>query len=79
MTFTEVHTSTDAFHSLWVGTTAGSNNLHRGGMTNHSQTVAGLPSSGTIYVRYWSTNSPNTSDPNAWFFTDHTYNMKVGQ
>ncbi len=76
--FSGAHTSVDVYHSLWVGTSSGSKNIHAGPMTNHSETVSGLPSSGRIYVRYWSTNSANSSDPNAWKFTDQIYTMAVG-
>ncbi len=76
VTFVGGHTSADVLHSLWVGTTAGANNLSSGGLPAHSRTVTGLPSSGTIYVRYWTTDNSNTST--GWVYTDQTYTMNVG-
>ncbi len=78
VTFTGGHTSSDFAHSLWVGTTFGSNNLSVGGVTNHSKTVSNLPNSGMIYVRYYTQVGPNSSDPNDWSSEDHTYTMNVG-
>ena len=73
VTFIGGHQTGNVSHSLWVGTTKGTRNLFSGPMSNHSQTVTGLPHQGTIYVRYWSTNSNDNSDPNAWSFTDQVY------
>ncbi len=42
--------------------------------TGHARTVSGLPTSGTIYVQWWSKNSSG-----AWLSQDHTYTMNVGQ
>ena len=69
VTFSGNHTSQDLEHWLYVGTSAGANNLHNSGSMGsaHSRTVSGLPSSGTIYVRYWTRNS------SGWSFRDHTY------
>ena len=39
--------------------------------TSHSATVSGLPTTGTIYVRYW------TRFSSGWKFQDHTYTMRV--
>ncbi len=77
VTFIGGTTPQDIAHSLWVGTTSGSNNLHVGPMTGNTQVVSGLPTSGTIYVRYWTTDDPNTSNGAAWVFTEHTYTMNV--
>ncbi len=77
VTFIGGTTPQDVAHSLWVGTTAGSNNLHAGPMTGNTQVVSGLPNNGTIYVRYWTTDDPNTSNGAAWVFTEHTYTMNV--
>ena len=54
---------------LYVGTSAGAKNLHNSGSmgTGHARTVSGLPTSGTIYVRYWTRNS------SGWDKQDHTY------
>ena len=72
MTFTGDHTNTDLQHWLWVGTSPGSPNLFTQNLgTGHSITVTGLPSSGTIYVRYW------TRFSDGWRFQDHTYTMNV--
>ncbi len=77
VTFTGAHTSVDVLHSLWVGTTSVGSDLHRGPMTNHRQTVSGLPTTGTIYVRYWSTNGGDPSNSNSWFLKDQIYTMNV--
>ncbi|MGD9851194.1 MAG: choice-of-anchor Q domain-containing protein [Nitrospirales bacterium] len=58
VTFTGGHTSQDLEHSLRVGTTDGGAQIYSQSMgTNHSATVSGLPTTGTIYVWYWSRNS----------------------
>ena len=77
VTFVGGHTATDVAHSLWVGTTPGGNNLHAGPMSGHSQTVTGLPRSGTVYVRYWTTDNIDTSHGSAWVYTDAVYTMSV--
>ena len=76
VTFVGGHTSSDVAHALWVGTTQGSQNFSSGALPTHTRTVSGLPSSGTIWVRYWSTDNPNTSM--GWVYTDHMYTMNVG-
>ena len=75
VTFTGGHTSQDLEHHLYVGTSPGAKNLHdsRSTGTGHARTVSGLPSSGTIYVRWYSKNS------SGWQSQDHTYTMSVGQ
>ena len=77
VTFVGGHTASDFGHSLHVGTTFEGSDLHAGPMTNHSQVVSGLPTSGTIYVRYWTQIGPDPSDINDWSFEDHTYTMNV--
>ena len=68
------HTSQDAEHWLYIGTSEGASNLHDSGSmgTAHVRTASGLTTSGTIYVRYWTRNS------SGWFSQDHTYIMNVG-
>ena len=75
VTLTGGHSSGDVQHSLWVGTTKGGRNLFKGPIANHRQLVSGLPSQGTIYVRYWSLRSKDSSNLNAWSFKDHVYRM----
>jgi uncharacterized protein YodC (DUF2158 family) len=74
VTFTGGHSSADKGHWLYVGTSVGANNLHDSGSmgSGHSRTVSGLPSSGTIHVRWYSLNN------GAWAKQDHTYTMSVG-
>ncbi len=74
VTFTGAHTSQDLEHWLYVGTSTGANNLHNSGSmgSSHNRTISGLPSSGTIYVRYWTRNS------SGWSSRDHTYIMTGG-
>ena len=74
VTFTGSHSSQDSEHWLYVGTSVGGNNLHDSGSmgTGHSRTVSGLPTSGTIYVRWWSLSG------SSWSKTDQTYTMSVG-
>ncbi len=73
VTFTGNHTSQDLEHWLYVGTSVGAKNLHNSGSlgTGHTRVVSGLPSSGTIHVRWWSRNS------GGWGSQDHTYTMNV--
>ncbi|MCP4337350.1 MAG: hypothetical protein GY799_00340, partial [Desulfobulbaceae bacterium] len=55
---------------LWIGTSAGSNDVYNGNQaTNTSAVISGLPSSGeTLYVRLWSKVS------GTWFYdSDSTY------
>ncbi|GJL50486.1 MAG: hypothetical protein NPIRA01_17130 [Nitrospirales bacterium] len=72
VTFTGAHTSQDLEHWLEIGTSIGGSNLFQSGTmgASHSRTVSGLPSSGTIYVRYWTRNS------SGWDKKDHTYTMR---
>ncbi len=42
--------------------------------TSHTATVSGLPTSGTLYVRYWT----YTTATSAWEFQSHTYTMAAG-
>ncbi|MGD9851193.1 MAG: hypothetical protein AB7T38_07990 [Nitrospirales bacterium] len=73
VTFTGGHTSQDLEHSLRVGTTNGGAQIYSQTMgTNHSATVSGLPTTGTIYVWYWSRNSTG------WFVSQHSYTMNAG-
>ncbi len=78
ITFTGGHTSEDTNHRIYVGTSKGARNLHDSGTmgSSHSTTATGLPTSGTIYVRYWSTNA--SSDAHGWVYRDHTYTMDAG-
>ena len=79
VTFTGDHTSQDAEHWLYVGTTggtgAGANDLYDSGSlgTGHTATATGLPTSGTIYVQWWS-----KPDGAPWEYQEHTYTMNVG-
>jgi uncharacterized protein YodC (DUF2158 family) len=72
--FTGGHTSQDAAHWLYVGTSVGANNLHDSGSmgTGHTRTVTGLPTSGTIHVRWYTKNSSGS-----WLRQDHTYTMNA--
>ena len=78
VTFTGGHTSQDTNHWLYVGTSRGAKNLYDSGAlgTTHAVTATGLPTTGTIYVRYWSTNVGDSTS--GWVFHDHTYTMAVG-
>ena len=75
VTFTGGQTSQDRAHRLTIGTSVGSNNLHDSGRMSPGQTatVSGLPTKGTIYVRWYSKNS------SGWHQQDQTYTMKVAQ
>ena len=74
VTFTGGHTSQDLEHWLEVGGNVGGNNLYDSGSmgTGHTATVSGLPTSGTIYVRYWTQHADGW-----WDIQDHTYTMNV--
>ena len=74
VTFTGGHTSQDLEHWLEIGTTVGAANLYQSGTmgTAHTRAVSGLPTSGTIYVRYWTRNS------SGWSKQDHSYTMNAG-
>ncbi|MFN0096937.1 MAG: CAP domain-containing protein [Dehalococcoidia bacterium] len=53
---------------LYVGTSAGSNNLYGAGTTSRSATVGNLPTDGRqLYVRLWTLFS------SGWQFNDYTY------
>ena len=68
VTFTGAHTSQDLEHLLRVGTSPGGSNLYNKSLgTGHAATVSGLPSSGTIYVRFWTRNS------SGWFVNNATF------
>ncbi|MGE0474459.1 MAG: hypothetical protein AB7P17_12565 [Nitrospirales bacterium] len=74
VTFTGTHTSDDLEHKLRIGTTNGGAQIYNKIMPpNHSVTVSGLPSMGTIYVWYWTRNS------SGWFVNTSTYTMNVGR
>ncbi|MGE3939570.1 MAG: hypothetical protein AB7F90_12950 [Nitrospirales bacterium] len=74
VTFTGTHTSDDLEHKLRIGTTNGGAQIYNKTMPpNHSVTVSGLPSMGTIYVWYWTRNS------SGWFVNTSTYTMNVGR
>ena len=75
VTFTAGHSSSDAQHWVYVGSTYGGSNFYAGGVDgNHRFTVSGLPSSGTIHVAYFS----RTCSSCAWQTQTHTYTMSVG-
>ena len=72
VTFTGAHDATHLQHWLQVGTSQGADNIFSQDMgTQHQITVAPLPATGTIHVRYW------TKFPHAWEKTDQTYTMNV--
>ena len=72
-TFTGTGTSADLQHWIFVGTSLGSSNIRSQNMgLNHSVTVTGLPSTGNIYVRYWTRTSTG------WKYRDHFYNTVPG-
>ena len=54
---------------LYVGTSAGANNLYGRSMgTNRSVTLSGIPTNGsTLYVRLW------TRTAAGWQYNDYTY------
>jgi hypothetical protein len=71
--FTGGHKGAEDEHRLIVGTGVGFNDLYDSGSLGISNvaTVIGLPTSGTIYVRYFS------RIPSGWNFQDHTYQMNA--
>jgi hypothetical protein len=72
VTFTGAHTSQDYQHYAYVASTPGGSNYYAGGVNgSHQVTVSGLPSSGTIYVRYLS----RTCSSCAWQSKTHAYSM----
>ena len=76
VTFTGGHTPGGFQHWANVGSTPGATTFYRGGVDgNHQFTVSGLPSSGTIYVRYYSRDDSASS----WEFQQHNYTMDVGE
>jgi len=75
VTFTGAHTSQDYQHWMYVGSTPTNGDYYGGaGDMNHHFTVSGLPSSGTIYVRYFT----RTSSTSAWEPQTHVYTMSSG-
>ena len=53
-TFTWTTGTGVSYYYLWIGTTAGGNDLYQAGISGTSTTVS-LPTSGaTVYVRLWS-------------------------
>lgn len=73
VTFTGDHTSQDLEHTLWVGTKLRGTDLSKQKLgVGHTATVSGLPTTGTIYVSWWTRNSIG------WFVKDYTYWMDVG-
>ena len=73
VTFVGGHVSEDLEHWLSVGTTVNGKTFYDKFLgTGHTATVTGLPTSGTIYARYWSRNS------SGWAYKDHMYTMNVG-
>jgi parallel beta-helix repeat protein len=74
VTFSGGHSSQDAQHWVYVGSTPEGKDYYAGEMDgNHQFTVSGLPSTGTIYVRYMS----RTSSTSAWQTQAHSYTMSV--
>jgi parallel beta-helix repeat protein len=74
VTFSGGHSSQDAQHWVYVGSTPEGKDYYAGDMDgNHQFTVSGLPSTGTIYVRYLS----RTSSTSAWQTQAHSYTMSV--
>ncbi len=72
VTFTGGHTSADVQHFLWVGTSPGGFDLWNQDLgTGHSAVVSGLPTSGTIHVRYTTVSSAG------YKYTDQQYTMAV--
>ncbi len=82
VTFAGVHISPDLQHSVTVGSSPGGTNFYEGQpVAFHNLragytlfTVSGLPSSGTIYVRYetWTSGHPRLAKT-------HSYTMSVGR
>jgi hypothetical protein len=72
VTFTGGHAAGDLQHWLYVGTTPGGYELFSQDLgSGHTATVNGLPTSGTVYVRYW------TRFAGGWQLTDQPYTMSV--
>ncbi len=75
VTFTGTHTSQDYQHWVYVGSTPTNKDYYAGAPDrDHQFTVSGLPSSGTIYVRYY-TRTCGTCD---WEPQTHSYQMNSG-
>jgi hypothetical protein len=75
VTFTGAHTSQDYQHWMYVGSTPTGKDYYGGaGDGNHHFTLSDLPSSGTIYVRYYT----RTSSTSAWESQTHVYTMSSG-
>jgi parallel beta-helix repeat protein len=75
VTFAGGHSSTDTQHWVYVGSTSGGSNYYAGGVNgSHQFTVSGLPSSGTVYVKY----SSRTCSSCTWQHKTHAYTMSVG-
>lgn len=73
VTFTGDHTSQDLEHTLWVGTRLRGTDLSKQKLgMGHTATVSGLPTTGTIFVSWWTRNNVG------WFVKDYTYTMDVG-
>ncbi len=71
--FSGAHTSADLKHLLRIGSSLGGSDLFSKSLgTGHAVTVSGLPSSGPIYVSYWTLNSAG------WFVNRVVYTMDVG-
>ncbi|MEX2491089.1 MAG: Ig-like domain-containing protein [Nitrospirales bacterium] len=75
VTFTGAHSSEDTQHWVYVGSTSGANDYYAGGVNgSHQFTVSGLPSSGAIYVKYFS----RTCSTCTWQHQLHAYTMGSG-
>ena len=72
--FTGAHTSQDYQHWVTVGTSPGGSQFGAGSPNaNHQFTASGLPSTGTIYVRYYT----RTSSGSNWESKTYSYLMNV--
>ena len=74
VTFTGAHTTQDYQHWIAVGPSPGSSQFGAGTLdANHQFTVTDLPSTGTLYVRYYTRVSATAS----WESKTYTYQMNV--
>jgi hypothetical protein len=65
--------SGDSMYQVWVGSTVGASDLGFSPQTSGTTaTIAGLPATGTVYVRLWSLNG------STWSFNDYTYTATAG-
>ena len=72
VTFSGAHSTQDLEHKLRIGRTNGGSDLLNASLgSTHSVTASGLPTTGTIYVWYWTRNSTG------WFVNKSTFTMRV--